>query len=203
MRKLHPGRFDAMTEKKAALGLILAGFALLSGQILPFLAGMGIVAIHNGWKFMGKLRAARPRPPSWNLAAILGAALRGSGGELLHLARRSLRMSALFLVLGTISFPSLWPLPAAVFALGICGEWLSRRPNIPWRVFVTGTVLENLAYSLGWLEGMLEFIRVPSNHRPLVNTPSLEKGMPGNEGGNGKINPSGDAPSHAKAGQPR
>ena len=202
LRKLHPGRFDAMTEKKAALGLILAGFALLSGQILPFLAGMGIVAIHNGWKFTKKLQAARPRPPSWNPAVILGAALRGSGGGLLHLARRSLRMSALFLVLATIIAPSLWPLPAAVFALGIGGEWLSRRPNIPWRVFVTGTVLENLAYSLGWLEGMLGFIRVPCNHRPLVNNPSLKEGMPGNGGGNREVNPSGDAPSHAKAGQP-
>lgn len=200
LRKLHPARFDPVTEKKAALGLILAGFALWSGQALPFLAGVAMVVIHAGWKFRGKLQAARPRPPSWNPAMILGAALRGGGGGLLHLARRSLRMSALFLVLGAIVIPSLWPLPATVFALGICGEWLSRHPNIPWRIFLTGTVLENLAYSLGWLEGMLGSIRVPRNHRPWVHKSSWGEGPPGNGGGGKAINSNGDAPSHAKPG---
>ena len=131
-----PGGFPRL-----ALGLELAGLMLLSATD----------TLHLGRALVRWPWAVHPL----FAGAILGAFARQAVARVLQQSRWVLRHLALPLLLVCLAMPSLWPLASGIVVAGTAGEWLSRRPALRWWQFVLGWWAECLAYSLGWLEGLI------------------------------------------------
>jgi mycofactocin glycosyltransferase len=154
LRAAHAERFGPLLQPGPAAVLGAAGLALLSGRAAAWaLPAAGLLALAA----VPLLRGLRARNGSgWPpLRDVALAGVRRAAAQLVQQARR-LNRQALVLWLPLLALlPRLWPLGAAVFALGALGERLARRPAVRLPAFLAGYGAECLAYSLGRLEGAL------------------------------------------------
>jgi hypothetical protein len=162
LSRVHPRRFALQPDTWIVdLSLLLLGAALaIPGDFRVLRCGLGFAALVLilSPDAVHIARAARHWP--WTLqrlpfTALVGAAGRQMLARLLRQSRWVMRHLALPLLLVCLVMPALWPIGAGILALGTTGEWLARQPPVAKLEFALGWIAECLAYSLGWLEGLL------------------------------------------------
>jgi mycofactocin system glycosyltransferase len=151
LRRHHRGHFSSRGRVAFLLALVLAATALalryppgLAAALIPLL-GPRMAGI---WRNRGALRTA-------GVLGAMGAVPRGTAGQWLQQCRWFSRHTLVLWLPLLVLLPRLAPLQGFVFALGLLGEWLARKPGIPAGVFVLGFAGECLAYSLGRVQGEL------------------------------------------------
>jgi hypothetical protein len=173
LSRIHPRRFAVRTEAWAFdLGLIVLGAAWAWPGLTHGWRGL-LATLAAGLVFgpdvVGSTRALRRWPSeagSLRPRTLAGALGRQALARLLQQSRWVFRHLALPLGLVCLVVPALLPLGIGLGLLGGIGEWLARRPRLRIQEFALGWIAECLAYSGGWLEGMLgEVARARSRAR--------------------------------------
>jgi len=154
LRERFPGRFRRAPAgaEGAALALAAAGLLLERPVLLP--AALALPWLGAAWRTWRLRAALAGRPAGEAVPVALGAWLRLGAARLLHAARHATRRTAVLWLPGLALLPALWPLTAAVFALGALGEALARPPGRQAAAFLPGFAADALGYSAG-LAGLI------------------------------------------------
>ena len=153
LRRQHPGRFQRNPPREFVLLWCAWGVASLwsagAGLLTALLLGAAGAVLRRL-----RLRLQVPVP----LALQLRALLRRQAAGVLQQARSWLRGGLLWMLLG-VPLLAWWPRLgiwlAALWALGVLGEWLAKRPALPPWEFAWGLSWDALASSAGKAWGLL------------------------------------------------